>query len=343
MKSRVFPAAAGYAAPRDRSSRWERITNFEFLRGYVVTMRPYLLFVSGITGVAGLSFAPDGTIWSTLCLALVFFLSYGFGQALTDCFQLDTDSLSAPYRPLVKGTIRRDDVMTVSVIGLTVIGVVVALYSYLNILLAGLTVVGVATYTPLKRRWWGGPLYNAGIVTMLFLIGFVSGMGAGSVGSWSLAATGAAFATFFGYANFVLTGYYKDISADRATGYRTLPVVFGMRTATVVSDALALLTLAGCGVAIYATLSDGTFHIGQGPSFMLLVGGVVATVVAQARLHTVREESVAHRAIGPVVHAYILLLSAIAALQKPSWAPAVVLLYAGFVVAMKLRPMKQQI
>ncbi len=76
---------------------------------------------------------------------------------------------------------------------------------------------------------------------------------------------------------------------------------------------------------------------------MLLVGGVVATVVAQARLHTVREESVAHRAIGPVVHAYILLLSAIAALQKPSWAPAVVLLYAGFVVAMKLRPMKQQI
>lgn len=343
MKSRVFPAAAEHAAFRNRWLQWERITSFEFLRGYVVTMRPYLLFVSGITGVAGLSFAPDRTTWSTLCLALAFFLSYGFGQALTDCFQLDTDSLSAPYRPLVKGTIRRDDVMMVSVIGLTVIGAVVALYNYRNILLAGLAVVAVATYTPLKRRWWGGPFYNAGIVAMLFLIGFASGVGAGSVGSWSLAATGAVFATFFGYANFVVIGYYKDISADRATGYHTLPVVFGMRTAAVVSDALALLTLAGCGVAIYATLSNGTFHIEQGASFMLLAGGVVATVVAQVRLHGVRDESVAHRAIGPVVHAYMLLLSAITILQKPSWALAVVLSYVGFVVAMKFRPMKQQI
>ena len=34
-------------------------------------------------------------------------------------------------------------------------------------------------------------------------------------------------ATFFGYANFVLAGYFKDIEADRATGYRTFPVVFG--------------------------------------------------------------------------------------------------------------------
>ncbi|MBM3297987.1 MAG: penicillin-binding protein 2, partial [Candidatus Aminicenantes bacterium] len=57
----------------------------------------------------------------TARLALGFlplFLSYGFGQALTDCFQTDTDSLSAPYRPLVRGTISRGQVLAVSLGGL---------------------------------------------------------------------------------------------------------------------------------------------------------------------------------------------------------------------------------
>ena len=42
-----------------------------------------------------------------------------------------------------------------------------------------------------------------------------------------LLAGAALLAVFFGYANFVLAGYFKDVDADRATGYHTLPVVFG--------------------------------------------------------------------------------------------------------------------
>ncbi|MFQ5799470.1 MAG: UbiA family prenyltransferase, partial [Bacteroidota bacterium] len=151
-----------------------RIVTIAFWRSYVVTMRPYLLFVSGITGIAGLSLAPEVPLLNTMLLSLTFLLSYGFGQALTDSFQMDTDSLSAPYRPLVQGKLRRSDVLVVSLLGLILSGVVVVLHNFLNLFLALLTIVGLSTYTYFKRRWWAGPIYNAWIVTVLCLIGYLS-------------------------------------------------------------------------------------------------------------------------------------------------------------------------
>ena len=68
-------------------------------------MRPYLLFVSGASGLVGLALADSLVGPSLLVAALPFFLSYGLGQAITDTFQTDTDALSSPYRPLVRGAI----------------------------------------------------------------------------------------------------------------------------------------------------------------------------------------------------------------------------------------------
>ncbi len=321
-----------------------RVPSLRFLSGYVVTMRPYLLFVSGVTGIAGLALGPRLPAANTLLLAAAFFLSYGFGQALTDCFQLDTDSLSAPYRPLVRGEIRRGDVLVVSLAGLSAIAVVLALHNPLNIPLAALAVIGLATYTPFKRRWWAGPFYNAWIVAVLAAIGYVSTLGAaGTAPEASVVVTATILCAFFAYANFVLAGYYKDISADRATGYRTLPVAFGTKTSAAVSDAFAAASLIACGAALYATLAGQQAHTGHVIVALLLSGGVAATLLAQLRLHGVREESDAHRAITPVVHAYILQLAAIAAAQKPDWAVWLILFYIGFVVFMTRRPMREQI
>ncbi len=310
--------------------------SLDFLSAYAITMRPYLLFVSGITGLAGLSLAPSIPPASTLLLATVFFLSYGFGQALTDCFQLDTDTLAAPYRPLVQGIVRRSQVLVVSLIGLIMSGLVVAYYNVLNIPLALLTVGGLATYTYFKRRWWAGPFYNAAIVGLLLLIGYAAGAGAaGFTITASLPAIGAILVTFFGYANFVLTGYYKDISADRATGYNTLPVVAGLRTATAVSHFFAALTLAGCVVAVAASARD--IH-----SLLFLCAGATATIVGQVRLQQVNEAT-AYKAISPVVHSYILYASAVAVANRPAWFLPLTLFYLGFLGAMNSRPMQGQI
>ncbi len=313
-----------------------------FVAAYVTTMRPYLLFVSGITGLVGLALGPSVRLADTLALAVVFFLSYGFGQALTDCFQTDTDALSSPYRPLVQGRVRRRDVLAVSLAGLLLSGAVVMRHQVLNVPLALALVAGLATYTWFKRRWWGGPFWNAWIVAALMVVAWLSAVGrAGARPAWNAALTGALAAVFFGYANFVLTGYYKDVSADRATGYRTLPVVFGTRAAARVSDAFALLQLAGLGMA-WIALAPAAGALAQVAGGLFLASGVGAVALGQWRLRSVTEAT-AYAAIAPVVHGYILTLAGIAALARPAWTPALWLCYAGYLLAMRSRPMAEQI
>jgi 4-hydroxybenzoate polyprenyltransferase len=319
------------------------ITNPGFARAYLITMRPYLFFVSGITGLLGLALGPALAAWPAVLLGLAFFVSYGFGQALTDCFQTDTDALSAPYRPLARGLIRRRDVMTVSLAGLLGVGVVLVASHPLNLPLVALAVAGLATYTWFKRRWWGGPFYNAWIVAVLVLMGHVGAVGAaGGSLHWPPAMTTALLATFFGYANFVLAGYFKDIAADRATGYNTFPVVFGRKATVIVSDLFAVaavsftfLTLAMGGL-LRRALTD--------PAILgFLILGTGLSLTAQMRLHRVTCDSKAHRAIAPVVHAYILMLGALVMAFEEGWTLPVLAFYASFIAILRLRPMKAQI
>ena len=320
----------------------------DFTRSYIITMRPYLLFVSGITGIVGLSLGPSLGIGAAVTPAIAFFLSYGFGQALTDCFQLDTDSLSSPYRPLVQGRLSRRQVVVVSLTGLALCGAILIQLHPLNAPLAGLTVFGLATYTFFKRRWWGGPFYNGWIVALLVLMGSLAAAGAGALPGappaslqWSIGLAGALIVAFFGYANFVLTGYYKDISADRATGYQTLPVRFGLKPAAAVSDGFAILALCGVLVAVLTHLAPWTWALV--PALASVAAGTVAAAVAQVRLHGVRHEAGAHRAIAPVVHAYVLWLAGLSALHRPTWAPALLAFYLAFAVTLARRPEKEQI
>jgi 4-hydroxybenzoate polyprenyltransferase len=319
-----------------------RMLTGRFWRDYAITMRPYLLFVSGITGIAGLSFAADTPVASLLLLALVFFLAYGFGQALTDCFQLDTDRLSAPYRPLVRGTLRRGEVLGVSLTGLIASGLVLGLHNPLALALAALSIVGLVTYTWFKRRWWGGPWYNAWIVGLVLVIAYVAGSTPAAL-RVSPALVAAVAAAFFGYANFVLTGYYKDVGPDRATGYRTLPVVAGFGLSAVVSDVLAALALAAVALELRIAVGGGAASATLAPAAVFFAAGFAATLVAQVRGHRVHREADAHRAIVPVVHAYILLLAAVAAVQHVTWGPVLALFYLGFVVTLRSRPMQEQV
>ena len=315
-----------------------------FARSYVITMRPYLLYVSGITGIAGLALGPAIGVGAALAAAAAFFLSYGFGQALTDCFQLDTDSLSAPYRPLVQGRLSRRQVLVVSLAGLLLCGVILIRLHPLNALFAAFTVMGLATYTYFKRRWWGGPFYNAWIVALLVVMGYLAAVGAGAPRvptQWPTGLTGMLIVAFFGYANFVLTGYYKDISADRATGYHTLPVTFGLELSAIVSDGFAILALTGVLVAALPRLTGLAWSVLLASAFV--GAGTIAATIAQIRLHRVRDETHAHVAIVPVVHAYVLWLAGLSLLYRPTWAPALLAFYAAFAVTMARRPEREQI
>src|SRR5512135_525029 len=134
-------------------------STLEFVRAYGITMRPYLMFVSGITGLVGISFVPGVSVTDFILRFAASFLSYGFGQALTDCFQIDTDSISAPYRPMTRGLLSRPATLALSAAGLTACIAVFAYFDTRNLLLGLLAGTGLATYTPMKRRWWAGPWY----------------------------------------------------------------------------------------------------------------------------------------------------------------------------------------
>jgi NAD(P)-dependent dehydrogenase (short-subunit alcohol dehydrogenase family)/4-hydroxybenzoate polyprenyltransferase len=321
-----------------------RPTRTAFWKSYIITMRPYLLFVSGITGLVGLALAPPVPMPDAWVLGLIFFLSYGFGQALTDCFQTDTDALSAPYRPMVRGLIHRRDVLLVSVAGLLFSGLVLAYYSVATLPLALMATAGLATYTYFKKRWWGGPWYNAWIVAVLALIGYLAGVGAaGASPSWNSTATWVLAAVFLGYANFVLVGYFKDVSADRATGYQTLPVAKGLTVSARASDVLAIAATTSAVFAIAPALVQNLSRGESAAVFVTLAAAAGAMLLGQLRLHGVRHDSMAYRAIAPTVHAYVLLLIAICLAMQPSWLVPLALFYALFAMALARRPAVEQI
>lgn len=219
-----------------------RTLSIDFAKDYIITMRPYLLFVSGVTGICGMSFISELSVSKAILIFLASFLSYGFGQALTDCFQTDTDSISSPYRPLTQGRISKSQVLVVSIAGLIFCISIFTIYNPVNLWWGALSGFGLATYTYFKRRFWSGPFYNAWIVAVLFLMAYLCG-------SDILTFTGnhnfiyGLSAVFWGYANFVLVGYFKDVEADRATGYNTFLVVFGRRLSSIASNIFGLMTI----------------------------------------------------------------------------------------------------
>jgi 4-hydroxybenzoate polyprenyltransferase len=319
------------------------VTDWRFWRAFAITMRPYLLPVSGASGLVGLALAPSLQGPIVAVAAVPFFLCYGLGQAITDTFQLDTDALSSPYRPLVRGEITRTQVLVVSFAGLAAMAWFFAWLNPWAIVPAAAAVAGIALYTPFKRRWWGGPAWNAWVVAMLPLIGVLLGAATPAQalsrpGSWL-----AMGSVFFSYAVFVLLGYFKDVEADRATGYDTIVVRFGRRASARVSAAHAVLAL-GCSGALLrieasATLPGADAIVGC----VLWLAGAVALAVAHLRIAATTRDEEAHGAIALVVTGYVALHLGEAVLLRPGFAFAAALILPLSVLLLVRRPEKTQI
>lgn len=314
------------------------VYTLRFWQAYFVHMRPYLLFISGIAGMAGMALSSSflsGNLKTWLSF-LVFFLSYGFGQALTDCFQIDTDKISAPYRPLSQGIVSPRAVGGVSVLGL-VSGVALLIYfNPWNALFGLLSIVGLATYTKFKRDYWfAGPFYNAWIVGLLPVMGYLTMEANGTScladpSLWILAGM-----SFFAYAGFVIIGYLKDITADRETGYHTFPVIFGWEKTVWVGDLFALF-----GLSLSAV-----FAFQNGWSMAVWILGTVTSVAGQGYAHFTKDKTEKNAAfpVAATVRSFILWhLAAILALQV-QLVPFAIGYYILFEMTLHRRPESGQI
>lgn len=313
------------------------VYSFPFWREYFIQMRPYLLFVSGIAGLSGIALSADEStpLWKIVTAFVPFFLGYGFGQALTDCFQRDTDKLSAPYRPLSRGTISVASVLTVSLSGLALSGVLLFFLQPMSFALSIICVFGLATYTYVKKNaWFAGPFYNAWIVALLPVMGYLTTSATSRQIISQSVYTGLG-ATVFSYGNFVLIGYLKDIEADRLTGYKTFPVVFGWTKTVITGDvfALAMLVLFWWGGGLETS------------GLLFGVAGSAIIIYGQISAHLTRRQN-EKGALIPIlstVRCFVLLHIAMVTSFQPGWSLFGVVFYLLFEVTLFLRPSKYQV
>jgi len=310
---------------------------FGFWKSYLIHMRPYLFFVSGLAGLSGIALSDISgfPVWKTIILFIPFFLGYGFGQALTDCFQIDTDKISSPYRPMSQGIVSVKSVLLTSIVGLTFIGSMLFLFHIYSFLFSLLAVFGLATYSYVKKNiWFGGPFYNAWIMALLPVMGYFASAG-NVVKIFPENHYHLILITFFCYANFVLIGYLKDIDADRETGYKTFPVVFGWTKTMMVGDVFGIIAL-----TIFWNSGVDTMA-----SYIFGIVGSIIFIIGQTLGHISKHknEKEAMIPIISTVRTFILIHSALVLQQKPEWVIQMLILYILFEIVLYYRPSKYQI
>jgi 4-hydroxybenzoate polyprenyltransferase len=209
--------------------------------------------------------------------------------------------------------------------------------------LAALSVLGLLTYTPFKRRWWGGPAWNSWIVALLPGLGYLAGARAPLAALASGRIALAAASCFFSYAVFVILGYLKDARADRATGYQTVVVRFGSRPAILCSAACALAA-AVASTALVAPVSPTL-----GVSLPALAGaglwswGLFTSLLGHLQGWRVERDEEAFPAVASSVRGFVALHLGEAALLRPEWTGASLVLLALFELFLRARPERSQI
>jgi len=219
-----------------------------------ITFRPHFFFVSGAAGLTGMVLAFENPpLWKTMATFLICFFSYGLIQALCDTFDLETDRINAPFRPMVSGEL---PVRTVIIILSGMLMIVAVMFYLINPILLAVEAVALifsVTYNRMKRIPHAGPLWNGIIVATLPYIGAFGVSEARTFAELPLIVHLNALIVGLVYAGFVLTGYFKDVTGDSQTGYRTAPVTYGVLAAR--WHVLPYTFVAVCGMAVY--LSDG--------------------------------------------------------------------------------------
>jgi 4-hydroxybenzoate polyprenyltransferase len=236
----------------------------------------------------------------------------------------------------VQGTIDKRTVLIASLGGLTACAAVLVSLSPAAALPAVIAIAMLATYTPLKRRWWGGPPWNSAVVALLPLLGRVAG-GSGLAEALADGAVRAAMVSSFGtYAVFVMLGYLKDVEADRATHYNTVAVRFGRRATVVASAAFATLGLAASVWLVQPWLTVSA------ASALWSVGAVVLVAAHMLAWRSTTDED-AWPGIQASVHGFVALHLGEAAVIRPRWTLVAWILFGTSIVAMFQRPVRRQV
>lgn len=213
------------------------------LFAHLETMRPYTLLWCGLVSLAGASLR-YGDIPPIRIALLVFFipiLGWIAGLYLADYYDKTLDAIQKPHRPIPSGRISSREALIVgaayAIIGLG-LTLLLPLINIVLVFIAGALVLCYAKYTKAKGLLGN---FNRGamtVMTYLFGVFSIDTTFAIPVSLWMLS-----LVFFFHDTNSNIIGAIRDVHGDKAGGYVTTPVKYGIRLTLIISVALTIMYL----------------------------------------------------------------------------------------------------
>ncbi|WP_197686165.1 UbiA family prenyltransferase [Actinoplanes derwentensis] len=281
------------------------------------TWRPYTLWYIGLVGLAGAALAGTGEWWRLAAAWAAPTVGWIGGHYLSDWFDRDLDAIAKPHRPIPSGMLPARTALACGIGCLTAVVVLSIAGGWRTLAVAVAAAAAIVSYGyVLKARGIAGNLVRGLLGALTLLYGAALG---GSLSGWPLALLTAAFWAHDTASN--LVGTLRDIDGDRAGGYRTVPVQFGIRAAFTIAVALYAVTVA-------AALAAG-LAADPGPRQSAFLSGLVLTALAGAAAFTV-----AGRRRHPLTARAALRAHEILVLERVWFAATVVALGLGIVPAL---------
>lgn len=235
----------------------------KFIRAYVKSMRLYYSFITGITGLIGVSYyqylaytggAGTNTDYGTVIaeptpfpkltvLLLILFLSWGINQIYNDFLGLKEDRLNAPERPMVTGELNPKAAVMVS----TVLMFFAFLITWFYLEKAAVIplIIGVLLNIIYEYAKGYGIWANITFGFMISTCALYGFMASGKSDISLLNTSQILLIIYIALINGLMTlyTYFKDYEGDKAAGKKTLIVKLGLEKSQKLSIALSFLPL----------------------------------------------------------------------------------------------------
>jgi geranylgeranylglycerol-phosphate geranylgeranyltransferase len=189
---------------------------------HVQTWRPYTLCYPALLGLAGAATA--GAVDRPVA-ALAPVLGWLSGHYFGDYFDRGLDAIGKPHRPIPSGRLSCEAACAGGFVCAVASGVLLVLANWRILPLFLLAMAGIVGYSKVfKSRGLSGNVVR-GVITALALV--IGAMVAADWPPWRLVPIAAGFLLHDTASN--LIGTVRDVAGDRAGGYRSAPVRYGVR------------------------------------------------------------------------------------------------------------------
>jgi len=205
------------------------------------------------------------------------FLISAAALILNDYFDLESDKINAPHRPLPSGLVTGQEVVMLTA-GVTVLGLLTSyLLSLEALLLASLVwVVGFLYNWRFKRAGFWGNLLVSFSVGMTFIFGGIAAGAPFERVVWLFASL-----SFLVNLGEEIAADAMDVAGDRVAGSRSLAVLYGSEAALKVSAALFLLVIVVSGLPFLLGWLDWLYALPLGLMNLVILYSTVKLLDAR--------------------------------------------------------------